>query len=64
MTQEISKTIRFTEKGAVTKIHEENTVTTENWVTSIAMPTFTSKEFFIHDGMTYYLTSRVVKEIN
>lgn len=64
MTQEISKTIRFTEKGAVTKIQEENTVTTENWVSSIAMTNFISKEFFIHDGMTYYLTSRVVKEIN
>jgi hypothetical protein len=65
MTTEIyNKTIKFTDKGAVTKIQEENTVTTENWVSSLAMTNFTSKEFFIYDGVTYYLTSKIVKEIN
>jgi hypothetical protein len=63
-TENYNKTIRFTEKGAITKIQDENTVTTENWVSSMAMTTIASKEFFIHDGITYYLTSRVVKEIN
>jgi hypothetical protein len=64
MSTEVSKTIRFTEKGAICKIHKENTITTENWVSSLANTNITSKEFFIHEGITYYLTSRVVKEID
>jgi hypothetical protein len=58
------KTIRFTEKGAVTKIQNENNVITENWASSLSTNINSSKEFFIHNGITYYLTSRVIKEID
>jgi O-methyltransferase involved in polyketide biosynthesis len=60
---EQTKTIKFTEKGAVTKIYENSTVTIENWISSLANSNILSKEFFIFEGITYYLTSKVVKEI-
>lgn len=64
MNTEISKFIKFTDKGATTKIQEGNLLTTENWICAHLTTTITSKEFFTYNGMRYLLTSKVVKELN
>ena len=62
MQQETLRLIKFTEKGATMKPREGQSGLVENWSTSNGTITINSKEFFIHEGITYYLTSKVEQD--
>jgi len=62
MQQETLRLIKFTDKGATMKPREGQSGVVENWVKSNGTNVYNSKEFFIHEGVTYYLTSKVEQD--
>jgi hypothetical protein len=62
MQEETLRLIKITEKGATMKPKEGQSGPVENWTTSTGRIIANSKEFFIRQGIVYYLTSKTEQD--